>query len=163
MALLPLRDRGSPPSQKDNLVLFNDSRGRYCVDSYWDPTHGPGPRLRYRNRILVKTPDGKVQQTEQEFEIVPKFFPQAEAPGYPITIATGGAANSIPSDYSVSFNCAGFTPTKNREGLLTVTVPSGAINGPITVTYQGQPFTSLTNFYSHAARYCFHPGQRGLQ
>jgi hypothetical protein len=83
-------------------------------------------------------------QTNQLFQIAPKFSPQSEAPGYPISIVKGGGHNL--SDYIVSFSGIVASPTRLVNDLLTVSIPNSATSGKIIVTYKGKPYTSLTNF-----------------
>jgi hypothetical protein len=100
------------------------------------------PYYTAKDRIIVKA-NGQSMQTAQEFQIAPKFSPLTEAPGYPITIITGGSITL--ADYTVSFNGATSTPSNLIDALMTVTIPSNATSGKVTVKYKGQPYTSLTD------------------
>ena len=127
----------------DNIVQFNDSTSGTVLTATSTQLTVLVPPYNTVGKIVVKN-KGMVAQTAETFTVVPKFFPQSEAPGYPITIIAGGGGKL--SDYSVSFNGTVTNPTSLLSIYLTVTVPANAVNGKITVYYKGQPYTSLTDF-----------------
>jgi hypothetical protein len=127
----------------DNIVLFNDSSAGVVLTATSTQLTVVVPGYVTEGRITVKTKDMQ-WQTAEVFKIAPKFSPQHEATGYPITIVTGGGPNL--SDYNISFNGTPAQPTKLINDVLTVPVPAGANNGKITVTFKGKPYTSFQDF-----------------
>jgi sugar lactone lactonase YvrE len=126
-----------------DTVRFNDSTLGLVMTASATQLTVMVPAFTAKDRIFVKV--GNQQwQTSQEFKIAPKFRPLAEAPGYPITVITGGSTTL--ADYTVSFNGATTAPASMFGSWLTVNVPVGATSGKITVNYKGQPYTSFTDF-----------------
>jgi hypothetical protein len=125
------------------MVLFNDSSAGIVLTATSTQLTVVVPGYVTQGRIVVKS-KGMESQTDQLFQIAPKFSPQSEAPGYPISIVTRGGPNL--SDYIVSFNGIVASPTRLVNDLLTVSIPNSATDGKIIVTYKGKPYYSLTNF-----------------
>lgn len=79
---------------------------------------------------------------------ITSFTPTAGAPGSSVTI-TGGAFSPTPNENIVRFNGVAATVASASVSTLTVTVPSGASTGPITVeapagtAQSAAPFTVL--------------------
>ncbi|HEY4337592.1 MAG TPA: IPT/TIG domain-containing protein [Puia sp.] len=134
---------GFSPDPTKDTVRFNDSTYGQVLTASATQLTVKVPFYTAKDRIVVKA-NGVSAQTAQEFQIAPKFIPQAEAPGYPITILTGGSITL--ADYTVSFNGAQTTPSNLLDALMTVSVPASATSGKITVNYKGQPYTSLVDF-----------------
>jgi hypothetical protein len=127
----------------DNIVMFNDSSAGLVLTTTSTQLTVVVPGYVTEGRITVKNKNMQ-SQTAEVFKIAPKFSPQHEAPGYPVTIVTGGGPNL--SDYNISFNGTPATPTKLVNDALTVPVPAGANNGKITVTFKGKPYISFQDF-----------------
>ena len=127
----------------ENIVMFNDSSAGLVLTAASTQLNVLVPGYVTEGRITVKNKNMQ-SQTAEVFTIAPKFSPQHEAPGYPITIVTGGGPNL--SDYNISFNGTPAKPTKLVNDVLTVPVPAGANNGKITVTFKGKPYTSFQDF-----------------
>ncbi|TDW95836.1 IPT/TIG domain-containing protein [Dinghuibacter silviterrae] len=126
-----------------DVVQFNDTTNAQVLTATSTQLTVVVPYYTARDRITIQV-NGRQWQTAQEFQIAPKFTPQAEAPGYPITIITGGSTTL--SDYSVSFNGATATPSNLFMSFMTVAVPTGATSGKVTVNFKNQPYTSLSDF-----------------
>jgi YD repeat-containing protein len=73
------------------------------------------------------------------------FTPQTGSVGQTVAIQ-GQGFGATPSLNAVQFNGVAATVSAATASTLTVTVPSGATTGPISVTVNGQSATSATNF-----------------
>lgn len=73
------------------------------------------------------------------------FTPASGSIGTTVTI-TGTNFSMTPADNTVQFNGATATVSASTATSITVTVPSGATTGKITVTVGGKTATSATNF-----------------
>jgi IPT/TIG domain./NHL repeat./SMP-30/Gluconolaconase/LRE-like region. len=134
---------GFSQTPDSNIVMFNDSTSGIVLTATNTQLTVKVPAFITEGKILVTTNNQKAQ-TSETFKVAPKFYPQSEAPGYPITIVTGGGLNL--ADFSVSFNGVTAQPSGLMNDLLTVTVPANAVSGKVTVNYKGSPYTSLTDF-----------------
>jgi len=126
-----------------DTVKFNDTTFAQVLTASGTELTVRVPYYTAKDRIQVKVNE-RIMQTAQEFQIAPKFSPQSEAPGYPIRVITGGSTTL--ADYTVSFNGGGTSvPIQLTDASLTVTIPTNATSGKVTVNYKGQPYTSLTD------------------
>jgi len=141
--IVTITGTGFSLNMTENIVMFNDSVAGEVITATATQLTVVVPGYVTQGRITVKNKN-MIWQTAEVFQIAPKFFPQAEGAGYNISIITGGGQNL--SDYSVSFNGAVVSPTGLNYGILTVPVPTNAIDGKIIVSYKGEPYTSLQNF-----------------
>jgi len=141
--VITITGSGFSPNINEDTVWFNDTTFGQVLTASATQLTVVVPYYTAKDRIIVKT-NGLQWQTTQEFQIAPKFRPLTEAPGYPITIITGGSTTL--ADYTVSFNGATTAPSALLDAFMTVIVPGNATSGKITVNYKGQPYISLTDF-----------------
>ena len=141
--LITITGSGFSTDPTKDIVEFNDTTFAQVVTASATQLTVVVPYYTAKDRIIVKA-NGKSQQTAQDFVIAPKFLPVTEAPGYPVTVITGGSI--IRTDYTISFNGATTTPAGLLDALMTVVVPDNATSGKVTVNYKGQPYTSLVDF-----------------
>ncbi|MBX2895693.1 MAG: VCBS repeat-containing protein [Cyclobacteriaceae bacterium] len=76
---------------------------------------------------------------------ITSFTPASGSVGITVTI-TGTNFSAIPADNIVQFNGTTATVIASTTTNITVTVPTGATSGPITVSVAGNMATSTTNF-----------------
>ena len=140
--IITITGSGFSTNPSEDIVQFNDTTFGQVLTASATQLTVVVPAYTAKDRIIVKA-DSMQSQTAQEFQIAPKFIPQAEAPGYPIIIITGGS-NTL-SDYTVSFNGATTAPSNLLLDFITVDIPNNATSGKVTVNFKGQPYTSLTD------------------
>lgn len=134
---------GFSQTPDSNIVMFNDSTYGTVLTATNTKLTVLVPPYITEGKIIVKT--NHIQaETAETFKMAPKFFPQSEGAGYPITVETGGGGNL--ADFSVSFNGVTVQPSGLMNANLTVTVPDNAVSGKIIVYYKGKPYASLTDF-----------------
>jgi len=126
-----------------DTVIFSDSIAAQVLSASATQLTVVVPYYAVKGKIIVRA-NGSTAQTAQDFVVAPKFFPQSEGAGYAVTVFAEG--NGVLSDYSVKFNGVPAKATGLFQDLVTVIVPAGAANGPISVTYKGHEAASLTSF-----------------
>jgi hypothetical protein len=97
--IITITGSGFSTDPAKDTVQFNDSTFGQVLTASATQLTVVVPYFTARDAIIVKT-NGQQWQTTQDFQIAPKFTPQTEAPGYPITIITGGSTTL--GDYTVS-------------------------------------------------------------
>jgi sugar lactone lactonase YvrE len=127
----------------DTVIFNNDAYAVVLTASATQLTVAV-PYWATNGRIVVKS-DGYTSQTSQDFAVAPKFSPQSEGTGYSILVIAAGLSSTL-SDDIVKFNGVPAKVTAIFENQLTVVVPAGVTNGPISVSVKGQTATSLSSF-----------------
>lgn len=93
----------------------------------------------------VDGPEFTVTEVEQETGIT-SFAPSGGPVGTEVSIMGNGFGNEL-TNHEVSFNGTAATITEVTENQITVTVPSGATTGPISLTMGDEgPFTTTEDF-----------------
>ncbi|HUB61799.1 MAG TPA: IPT/TIG domain-containing protein [Puia sp.] len=134
---------GATPNS--DLVYFVGANPAQIVSASATQLSVVVPQYAVDGKITVDI-NGTLYKSGADFIVSPTCVPIAQGVGYMVIIYARGFFSSTLAANVVKFNGTPAMVTAANADQLTVTVPTGATSGPVSVTVNGQTLSTLDNF-----------------
>ncbi|MGC4022281.1 MAG: IPT/TIG domain-containing protein [Cyclobacteriaceae bacterium] len=136
------------PVPANNVVMFNGTKATVTASTSTSLTVTV-PSGATTGKIIVTVEGVAVASSLTDFSVVPvisDFTPSGGYGGVTVVTITGTEWDPTQANDVVKFNGQTASITSVTNSTITATVPAGTATGPITVTVNGQPTTSSSDF-----------------